>query len=589
MTLGQFEARKMFKRNRGAVIIALFLIAELALLILGDAPVNTDAALYRERYLVWLDKVEGPWTREKAGFLESEAQSASALDDEGFNALYQQYLYVNEGRENRYFLDANGWAGLLAERAPDIPLMAAILLLCVPVYCGETVSGMEPLALTSREGKRLFLRYKLLLALTVAAALSLSSDLVRLAFFALKYGLPHGSYPMQSVELFGSATKNLSLRGAEALAVGLRLLGSAELAAMTLLFSALCGQFALPAFLGTAVAVLPWIGLDKSLQYALPLPSPLLLAVGFMRGSEYGTDAVTGESVALFREVSWEKLALTAGSAAAISVICVILIRGHYKTALSGGRKSHFKLAALMIALCLFLGGCAREAQSPGGDILYNSRDARTYAYNDLTVSAINRELVATDSAGASAPLIRDALKGVNGAVYNTNFYAGGKYVYLWKADSEGYGQKLASDTGKTYIFSLVRVDLDTFTSEVVFENVIQHTVLGIDVPVNESLSFLGSDVHFFVDDKYIYLLSHGVRRVELKTGKLDQLGIPSNRNVAYDGRNIYFVGDGELIFRFDTETEETAALFDEPVRDFRLTAEGLAVTTEAGESVTIT
>lgn len=577
--LWKLEVRKMFKMNRGIFIVALFLIAELALLILGDAPVNPDAALYRDQYVAELENVEGPWTSEKAALLESKARDMPG-NSEGFDVLYKQYLYVNEGKDNRYFLDVNGWAGLLTDRALDLPLAAAIILLTVPIYCGEAASGMEPLALTSRNGKRLFSRHKIVLALTVTAALSLASDLVRLAFFAVKYGLPHGGYPMQSVESLGSAAKAMSLWSAEALTVGLRLLGSLELAVMTLFFSAFCGQFALTAFLATAVAVLPWIGLDRSVQYALPLPSSLMTAIGFVQGSEYETDAVTGESVAVFREVGWRELALIAMSVVLICAVCVLLIRKRYKTAISGGRGVNRKSAALCLALllCLALGGCTGKASNLEEGTIYNSRDHRSYEYNGLTISTVNRETIVTDSSGNSAPLIRDALKSVNGAVYYTNFFANGKYVYLWKEDSEGYGQKLSSDTGKTYIASLVRVDLDTLTSEVVFENVTQHTVLGIDVPANESFSFFGGNGDFFVDENYIYILGSGIRRVELRTGKLSVLEIPSNRNVAFDGRYIYYIASDNTLSRFDTETEKADNLYDEPVSDFKLTDAGVSI-----------
>ncbi len=488
----KFELKKLLKSNRGALVIALFFLSELAVLILSDSPVNPGAALYRGQYLAELRAVEGPWTPEKAELLEARARDANGAG-EGFDVLYKQYLYVNEGRENRFFLDANGWAGLLAERLPDLPLAAAIILLCVPVYCAEASSGMEPLALTSREGRRLYGSKKLLLALTLAAGLSVSSDLIRLAFYALKYGLPHPDYPMQSVESLGTAEKSLPLWGAEALAAGLRLLGSAELALLTLLFSALCGQFALSAFLSTALVLLPLIGLDRSLQYSLPLPSSLMSAMGYIKGSEFAADAVTGESVAVFREVGPPELALTGAGAVFICAVCVLLIRKRYKTALTGGGKHKFKPAApfLALAVCLALSGCGKDASFERA--LYNGPGARTHEYNGLTVSVIDGELTVTDADGNSSPLVRDPLKSVNGAVYSESFYGEGKYVYLWKTDSDGYGEKLSSDTGKTYIISLIRVDLDTFTYNVVFESVLQHTVLGIDVPINEPFDLTGA------------------------------------------------------------------------------------------------
>ncbi len=473
MTLLHFEIRKMLRTNRGAVIAALFLAAELLLCALTDFPANSDAELYREQYLHYLEQVDGAWTREKADYLEREAaRGADERYAEGLDVIYEQYRYVNEGRENRFFLDANGWASLLRDRALDLPLAAAIILLSVPVYCGEAASGMESLVLTSRNGRRLFLLQKTALTLAATAALSLSTDLIRLAFCAAKYGLPHSDYPMQSVEAFGGAEKALTLAGAEALAATLRLLGALELAAVTLCISAYCRRFALAAFLSSAVAVLPWIGLGQKTQYALPLPSSLMMPVGFLRGSEYAADAASGGTVTVFREATAAQTAAVSLGAALVIAVCLLLLRRRYGGAIGGGRGALPKAAALGLALCLLLGGCG-DAEPPE-DVIYNSRDSAAYEYGGLTVTSENGRPVVRDGDGNVTALPLDPLAPVDGAVYIEPFFARGRYVYFRREFSESVGWSLADDSGKTYVASLLRVDLDTFKTEVVFETVTQ-------------------------------------------------------------------------------------------------------------------
>ncbi len=78
------------------------------------------------------------------------------------------------------------------------------------------------------------------------------------------------------------------------------------------------------------------------------------------------------------------------------------------------------------------------------------------------------------------------------------------------------------------------------------------------------------------MDDEYIYVLGTGGRRVEISTGRMSPLDIPTNRNVAYDGRSIFYVDRSGVLTRFDTESGETFAVSDEPVSDFRLTESGI-------------
>ena len=42
--------------------------------------------------------------------------------EHGFEAVYQQYLYICENTGNRYFLNTNGWAGLFSAQTLDFPL-----------------------------------------------------------------------------------------------------------------------------------------------------------------------------------------------------------------------------------------------------------------------------------------------------------------------------------------------------------------------------------------------------------------------------------------------------------------------------------
>lgn len=203
MRLLSFEARKLLFYQKGIVVIILYLLSQVGLL-LSSTPTNFDTVLHQETYDYYLTRVVGPYTEEKAAFFEEESQlitqAKTSLNsmyqeyysgliteeefqtraeecqnvlhyDGGFNAIYDQYLYVREGKENRCFLDTNGWDGLLGSGALDIPLVLAVVLLTTPVFCQEYAGKMDTLALTTLNGRKNYVWHKTLLVLFTIAAL----------------------------------------------------------------------------------------------------------------------------------------------------------------------------------------------------------------------------------------------------------------------------------------------------------------------------------------------------------------------------------------------------------------------------------
>ena len=81
--------------------------------------------------------------------------------------------------------------------------------------------------------------------MTLCAVFALCGGLalIRFAFFGIKYGLPHGEYPVQSIASFGGSTKNISLLAAYLILTVLRCFGSVYLAALLLFTSVYsCGS-----------------------------------------------------------------------------------------------------------------------------------------------------------------------------------------------------------------------------------------------------------------------------------------------------------------------------------------------------------
>ena len=141
-----YEIKKIMLHQKGLCYIVIVLLFGTVWLVASDNPYNSAMEQYKSEYEWYLDKVNGYCTDESSLYLEQEAEriaeakgkksyllesyydgkiSESEYKKEsqeienvlehqnGFEVIYQQYLYICENAQNRYFLQTNGWTGLL--------------------------------------------------------------------------------------------------------------------------------------------------------------------------------------------------------------------------------------------------------------------------------------------------------------------------------------------------------------------------------------------------------------------------------------------------------------------------------------------
>ena len=235
MELFRFESKKLLIHQKGLLILLAFMAAAVAFWVITDSPAAPDMELYRASYEKELAQVEGALTQEKRNWIENafsesfrakqqlpqlyqayyagslskeefEAQKAtlqeSAARYQGLNVLYDQYMYVRGSESDRWLIYTNGWDALLSRDAPNLFFIAALVLLLLPLLCGEYGCGMDQLLLSTGCGSSVMGRQKCVLAILFAAGSSLAFELLRLAFCALKYGLPCPNAPIQSLQTF---------------------------------------------------------------------------------------------------------------------------------------------------------------------------------------------------------------------------------------------------------------------------------------------------------------------------------------------------------------------------------------------------
>lgn len=605
MELLPYELKKLLFKRRGLLLIALFFLLRLGTLVLLDTPVNEKLELYREDYTFYLSQTEGLLTEESAALLEEISQKITEAGVEiprlynsfydrniaqeellskaapyeetlsrqnGFELLYEQFIYAREDPERRYLLYDNGWNGLLAGDALDIGFVGLLLLTITPIFCHEYHSGMDVLNLTTRKGVKRLSFAKLFLAVAVVTLLCFLNSALEYGFYALRYGLPHGAYPLQSLPYFAASTKALTLLEAFLWITASRWFGSLLLAALILFLSVLAQKYALTLILSTASLLLPYYAVqNETVRYFLPGPLAFLLGTGFLRGTETVAGPFMQQEVVLFREITGGMLSLLISAALLLLAVMLYVIFRKTSAAWQGSWKGgkHRGAAALLSLLFLMvMTGCAAEGGSTEyaiynishRDQFENERYAVWFDWEAETL------LFEDKKTGGRERLVRDPLQ--LSSTIGRCVYGNGRYVYYFRNDYNRAGRYEGLER-----ISLVEVDTTTFQERIVYESTqgsFDRVFGGSGVnSLFEATTRQGARTYledvwaFFIGGDTLYLLGNEVRTIDLKTGRMGTLDgpCPAKGSLAFDGRILYYTTDRLIVETYDTETGEAGSI----------------------------
>ena len=613
MSVFFYEWKKLMIYQRNLFYILAGLLISTVWLAVTDRPQNSGMEEYCKEYQWYLERLDGAYTEEKAAWLEQEAQAvtearyarsgsqesyysgqitaeqyerqiaeagAVLAHEHGFEIAYRQYLYICENTGNRYFLKTNGWAGLFAAQTLDFPLFLVILILAATAFCSEYSCQMDALLRTAPQSRK-SARYKVLMTLCAVFALCGGLALIRFVFFGMKYGLPHGEYPVQSIACFGGSTKNISLLAAYLMITILRCFGSVYLAALLLFTSVWVKKYALTVVIGVASTLILYIGLSRQICSRLPLPLPFLLATGFLEGASSVEDSLTGESIVTFSERSPQELLVLLGLSAACCALMVWWVLRQNTNCWQLGRKLARRCgaAALSLLVLLSLSGCSAGKSANG---IFNSSSSQsvseTYSviFDDQTraYSLKNRDIGALMDLPLS-PLFGafsdgESIKAV---------YMDAPYIYYMVLQTEQYVDRVGSYNSTSTQVSIVQFDTETFEEQVIFEKITDsgRSLLGIDYTVGDTWMFLQTCYSFFLNDESLFFITNdGITEVGRTIQRTHMLDIPTKGNIAFDGRKIYFINENSLLTVYDTKTRKARPFQNMVAYDFCLTNQGL-------------
>ncbi|MEH2938851.1 hypothetical protein [Lawsonibacter sp. JLR.KK007] len=612
MSVFSYEWKKLMVMQRGLLYILAALLISTVWLAAADRPQNSAMEEYREEYEWYLERLDGAYTEEKAAWLEREAQaitearSARSRSQEsyysgqitaeqyerqtaeagtvlahehGFEAVYRQYLYICENTSNRYFLNTNGWAGLFSAQTLDFPLFLVILILAAAVFCSEYSCQMDALLRTATQSRK-SARSKAVMTLCAVFALCGGLALIRFAFFGIKYGLPHGEYPVQSIASFGGSTKHISLLAAYLIVTVLRCFGSVYLAALLLFTSVLVKKYALTVVIGVASTLIPYIGLSRQMCYRLPLPLPFLLATGFLEGTSSVEDSLTGDPLVTFSERSPQALLALLGLSAVCCALMVGWVLRQNTNCWQSGRK-HVRgcgAAALCLLVLLSLSGCS-AADSANG-IFNSSSQSVSETYRVSCDDQTRTYVLENRATGALTDLALSPLFGAfsDGESIKA-VYMDAPYIYYMASRTEQYVDRVGSYNSTATQVSIVQLDTETFEERVIFEKITDsgRSLLGIDYTVGDTWMFLQYCYGFFLnDDSLFFITNDGITEVSRTVQRTQVLDIPTRGNIAFDGRTIYFINEHSLLTAYDTKTRKTRPFRNAVAYDFCLTGQGL-------------
>ena len=585
-----YELRKMLRYRKGAIFLALFFLLKIALLVGSDIPANPDMEEEKETYFYYLDQISGPMTEETDRFMSEESVAMSSADSavqtaytkfydgliseklltetvtplmerldnrSGFNVAYQQYLYVRQAPENRSFLYTNGWDALLSHNSMDFLLVLIIFLLLAPVYCEDGKCQMDMLTVTMKRGGACLSRYKILVSVFMVTALSFSSAGIELLFCAVKYGLPNGTFPLQSLQYFGSSTKEITLVQAFLCMTGLKTLGCLWLGAMVLFGAVFFRKYAATLLVCTAVTVLPAIGLAPAALYALPGPAALLMPSGFLRGEQVSSADMTDGMEPVFREIQLKQLLILLVLAVGCSVILLLAVQMRCSSQWS--RRSRRKAPALVCAVLLAstLTGCVPAEQAYQGT--FNLTDAQHYetdrycVYFDYAEDLSSFLVVEDKETGQRMRLVRDVFQ-ESSEIAKCIFGNGDRVYYI----------KLTADKSETVQYVMYdqllvqELDLTNFSEQTIFRvNLNEKNLLGDTFAAKQKdLSLFLTALGFFVNEQSVYVISSTeICRFDRLTGQKETLiEIPVISDAAYDGTYLYYLNEKSELIQYSLE-----------------------------------
>jgi len=318
MMLFKFELNKLLIKQKAILIIFAFIIVKIIFLFLS--PLSNDLVIERNKanYNHYMNTLSGKLTDEKRNYIQEEkkkledtriltdnllsnSERGEITEEEfviemkknqeilqrekAFKIILNDLNYIEKNNENRYFLYKTGWNELIAKENIDVTLVLLLLAIIVPFFANEYEKGTNLVIIPSKKGMRQVVVIKSLISILIAVLLTCTFAAIEYVFYDIKYGLPSGDYPLQTLSFFETSIRNVSLIKTFFICNIVKCAGYIMLVFISMLLSIKLKHSVPAAFFSLCTLIIPYfIFKVGELKYKLPGPLGNILATGYFIG-----------------------------------------------------------------------------------------------------------------------------------------------------------------------------------------------------------------------------------------------------------------------------------------------------------------
>lgn len=597
------ELKKLLIKQKGLWIIILFITLK-AILLYGS-PYNSHYFINRnpEGYHFYVEQYKGKLNPDKEKAINDEyysvSRAAGELEEasrrwrEGtisksdyesiikeyyvkqknqavFGIVFNQYYEAKQEPEKRYMMDERGWSTLLYPSGSDILLLLCLIGLLAPLFCQEYQSNMDALLLTSLNGRIKTCAGKLAAGALLSGGTALLFSFMEYICLDQKVGLSNGDFPLQSLKLFQDSPYGITIGQAFFFVVLCRVFGTVMLSIIISLAGILSRNSIRTLFISSLLALLPdALFKNSSILYFIPLPSGLLSAVGYLRGTSYTASfGAQGDIVRTIQFQGIDKntlpMLLIGFTIETVGLFFFCMKKySESKPGYAGKKAIRIISAAMLPVLLAALTGCgaAPEAEKlltvDAKKSLFYGQTSKYDIHFDIEQRIINARDRET---GEEIPMLKDAMDTGNSvqAIYVYN-----DWCYYLAKNSNGDGIRI------------YRISMDTFYNKLIYNNIEANRYTGLftfksddykqNIEAYEGMASLSSIFCFFLDDDFIYYgIDSQLIQINRKSGREVVLAMDVLEwgSIYYHNGNIFYV---DVLHRLNlyTETKNQVQIMD--------------------------
>lgn len=538
--------------------------------------------MYRESYMQHMKVLEGKLNDDKIAYIsdqnrkirelmnqdtsvdkykngqisEAEFNEHYRLRNEGsrqqdeFSVINERYQSVSNNPDRVYFIYSNGWTALIGNENLDFVLLILLMLIIVPMICNEFTTEMYPiLRTTPNGGVRLYLS-KFTVGIITATLIAFLFFIEEYIYFDAMFGLPSGSFPLQSLAPFEASPYQISIYGAAALTLVNSCIAAMFITALLMCLSAIFKRSLSAIFIGMSSILLPFVLFSEStMKYLLPTPLGFFLSSGFLKG--YFPITPFSEK---YVSITPKQYAITI----IISVVSMVLLLFIGMIAFSGKKLCRKKAMAWLLCIpFMILTGCGEKTYEPDfSGFVYDKWSYRPVA-DEFSVARDENNIVCIlyTNDDTPQPLIHDCFKKQDDYTLATMPFIDGKTIYYLNQYWRCHYEIIALDTNDFSERSVHEVEWSDNTEEM-------DMLFGLGFYLPKKMPQDEAVDSFFIHDNQLFISkSHGIYWYDLNDNKQICIYDKKSDNLAFSCNSVYYTDETLDVYRYNVKTKETTKL----------------------------